>query len=252
MKYNYRLLLQYEGTGFNGWQKQGNTEHTIQGLLEDVLSKYLQETIELKGSGRTDKGVHAQGQTANFLTTKKMNPLELKQWLNRTLPQEIRVNEVEEAPLTFHSRKSAIAKTYEYCIWNSEKKNVFYHRYAYTVPEKLDVNKMKQAAELLCGTHDFIGFSSLKDTKKSTVRRIDTIEITREKERLFLRFTGNGFLFHMVRILTGTILEVGKGEREPEDIIKVFQQKKRDFAGETVPAQGLRLISVLYESRRGE
>ena len=144
MKYNYRLVLQYDGTRFNGWQKQGNTDSTIQGLLEWKLSEHLQEKIDIKGSGRTDSGVHASGQVANFYTTKKIESSHLKQWLNDSLPADIRVNEVGEVPLAFHSRKSAISKTYEYCIWNSQAKNVFGSRYAYSFATPLNIDKMKE------------------------------------------------------------------------------------------------------------
>lgn len=247
MKYNYRLVLQYDGTNYNGWQRQGNTESTIQALLEEILGTYFQEKIELKGSGRTDKGVHAKAQTANFYTSKKADLEELKNWLNETLPSDIRVTGSDEVPTAFHSRKSAVSKTYEYTIWNSEKKNVFYRRYAYSVTQPLDLEKMEQAARLLCGTHDFIGFSSLKDSGKSTIRTIEKIQLEKQGERILIRFTGNGFLFHMVRILTGTLLEVGRGKKEPEEVKKIFYEKKRTLAGETVPANGLKLISVSYE-----
>lgn len=246
MKYNYRLVLQYDGTRFNGWQKQGNTDSTIQGLLEWKLSEHLQEKIDIKGSGRTDSGVHASGQVANFYTTKKIESSHLKQWLNDSLPADIRVNEVGEVPLAFHSRKSATGKTYEYCIWNSQEKNVFGSRYAYSFATPLNIDKMKEAAKLLCGTHDFIGFSSLKESKKSTVRTIESITIKQENKKIYIQYKGNGFLYHMVRILTGTLIEVGIENMKPEEVVKILQEKNRTLAGQTVPSQGLKLLSVEY------
>lgn len=250
MKYNYRLVLQYDGTRFNGWQKQGNTDSTIQGLLERKLSEHLKEKIDIKGSGRTDRGVHAAGQVANFYTTKRIESGQLKQWLNESLPEDIRVNEVEEVPLAFHSRKSATSKTYEYCIWNSQEKNVFSNRYAYSVEPPLNIDKMKKAAKLLCGTHDFLGFCSLKESKKSTVRTLESIIIRQENKKIYIQYKGNGFLYHMVRILTGTLIEVGIGNMKPEEVETILQEKNRNLAGQTVPSQGLKLLSVEYQGSR--
>lgn len=246
MKYNYCLILQYDGTRYNGWQRQGNTGSTIQGLLEDKLSSILGEVIDLKGSGRTDRGVHAAGQVANFYAKKEVLPDNLRTRLNQELPEDIRVNRITMKPADFHSRKSAKKKTYEYCIWNSAERNVFYRNYAYQVEEPLDIDKMRLAAQKLIGTYDFIGFSSCKESKKSTVRTIFDIEITKVKERIYIRYTGDGFLYHMVRILTGTLIEVGKGNKKPEAVVKVMEDKKRSDAGPTVPAEGLKLLEVFY------
>lgn len=248
MKYNYCLTLQYDGTRYNGWQRQGNTGSTIQGLLEEKLSGIFGESIDLKGSGRTDRGVHAQGQVANFYAQREAVPEILRKQLNLELPEDVRVNSIVFKPADFHSRKSAKKKTYEYCIWNSVERNVFYRNYAYDVEETLDLDRMKQAAQKLIGTYDFIGFSSLKESKKSTVRTIFDIEITREKERVYIRYTGDGFLYRMVRILTGTLIEIGKGSMEPDTVRKVIEEKERSAAGPTAPAQGLKLLKVYYES----
>lgn len=249
MKYNYRIILQYDGSKFNGWQKQGNTDETIQGILEKTIGSYLSEKIDLKASGRTDRGVHALGQAANFYTSKKIDAKEMKQWLNQTLPMSIRISAAEEVPLSFHSRKSAVKKTYVYCIWNSPEKNVFSYPYAVSVLEELDIEKMKQAANLLCGTHDYMGFSSIKETKKSTVRTIYQIQISKEQEQVKIAFTGNGFLYHMVRIMSGTLMEIGLGKRKPESVLSVLNQKKRSLAGPLAPAKGLMLESVEYDEK---
>ncbi|SES83517.1 tRNA pseudouridine(38-40) synthase TruA [[Clostridium] polysaccharolyticum] len=246
MKHNYRLRICYDGTRYNGWQKQGNTDCTIQGLLEDELEKYLQEKVDLKGSGRTDAGVHALCQVANFYIRKDVECSLLKQHLNRILPEDIRILEVDEVSIDFHSRKSAVEKTYEYCIWNSNNKNVFYRRYAYSVESPLNIRKMEQAAKLLCGTHDFLGFSSMKKSKKSTVRTVTKISFEQRKELLAISFTGSGFLYHMVRIMAGTLIEVGLEKKEPEAVLEVLEKRERVLAGMTVPARGLRLVSVNY------
>lgn len=246
LKNNYRLDLQYDGTKYNGWQKQGNTSNTIQGVLEDKLFGYLQERIELKGSGRTDRGVHAEGQAANFYTEKTIDTEKLRNWLNQQLASDIRIKSIEKVSRQFHSRKSAVKKTYEYCIWNSREKNVFYPDYAYEVEEKLDIEKMKQASRILLGTHDFRGFSSLKEKKKNTVRTIMNISIKRRDERIFIKYTGDGFLYNMVRILTGTLIEIGRGNLELKRIEQIFARKDRALAGPTAPAKGLKLIEVFY------
>lgn len=246
MKYNYCFHLQYDGSRYNGWQKQGNTERTIQGMLEQLLSQYTKAAVELKGSGRTDAGVHAKCQVANFYSDKQIAIKECKEWLNEQLPDDIRIDKAEEVSLAFHSRKSAIQKTYEYRIWNSQGKNVFGYRYAYSVEKLLNIKKMEEAAAILCGTHDFLGFSSLKESKKSTVRTIESISIFRIDNQVVIQYTGDGFLYHMVRILTGTLLEVGEGIREPDSIKQIFEKRERAMAGPMVPAHGLMLVKVEY------
>lgn len=246
MKCNYCLHIQYDGSRFNGWQKQGNTRQTIQDLLEKLISQFVNEVIELKGSGRTDRGVHAKGQVANFYCSKKIAIQECKEWLNGKLPEDIHIDRAEEVPLSFHSRKSAVSKTYEYHIWNSKEKNVFSYRYAYSVEQPLDISKMEEAALLLCGTHDFLGFSSLKETKKSTVRTINSIRFDGLRNHIVIQYNGDGFLYHMVRILTGTLIEVGMGIREPESVREVLTKRTRSLAGSMAPAHGLFLKNVEY------
>jgi len=204
------------------------------------------EAIEVQGSGRTDAGVHARGQVANFRTNSRLTCEEMFAYLNQYLPEDIAVLKVEEAELHFHSRLHAIRKTYVYRIWNATVPNVFERKYLYMVPGALDVAAMEKAAKLLCGTHDFRGFSSNKRTKKSTVRTLERIRIEKQGTELRLTFTGNGFLYHMVRILTGTLLEVGLHKKQPEDMPVILASLDREQAGFTAPPQGLYLDCVEY------
>ena len=244
---NIKLLIQYDGTRYNGWQSQEHTEQTIQGKLTKVLERMLGEEIDRQGTGRTDAGVHAAGQTANFRTRSEVSCEEILDYVNRYLPEDIAVSEVTEADLRFHSRLHACRKTYVYRIWNSAIPNVFERKYMYQVKEPLYVEQMRQAADLLEGTHDFRAFCANGRTKKSTVRTLEQIKIERRERELSLHFTGNGFLYHMVRILTGTLLEVGMGKRDPEEMTHILASLDRKEAGPMAPAQGLCLWNVVYK-----
>lgn len=244
---NYRLILQYDGSRYDGWQRQGNTEKTVQGKVEEVLSRLLEEPVEIDGAGRTDAGVHALGQTANFHTERKLDPEELKAALNQFLPEDIGVLRAEEVPERFHSRLNARGKTYRYRVATGEEKNVFERKQIYPLDQPLDVDAMRRGAALMIGEKDFRGFSSMKKTKKSTVRRLESIEIRKVSGEVRLEFTGNGFLYNMVRILTGTLLEIGMGKREPESVETIFREKDRNLAGFTAPARGLTLVEVFYQ-----
>lgn len=244
---NYRLILQYDGSRYDGWQRQGNTEKTVQGKIEEVLSRLLEEPVEIDGAGRTDAGVHALGQTANFHTERKLDPEELKAALNQFLPEDIGVLRAEEVPERFHSRLNARGKTYRYRVATGEEKNVFERKQIYPLDQPLDVDAMRRGAALMIGEKDFRGFSSMKKTKKSTVRRLESIEIREVSGEVRLEFTGNGFLYNMVRILTGTLLEIGMGKREPESVETIFREKDRNLAGFTAPARGLTLVEVFYQ-----
>lgn len=243
---NLQMLIQYDGTRYQGWQSQKHTAQTIQGKLTHVLGKMTGESIELQGAGRTDAGVHARGQTANFHTETSLSCEEILSYVNQYLPEDIAVLKVEEAGPRFHSRLSAVGKTYVYRIWNSPLPNVFERRYMYQVREPLDKDAMEHAAGLLCGTHDFRAFCSNRRMKKSAVRRLDRIEFEEKGCELCLHFTGNGFLYHMVRILTGTLLETGLGKRRPEEMGQILESLDRERAGVTAPAQGLCLWQVEY------
>lgn len=242
---NLRLDLCYDGTRYRGWQRLPGREDTIQGKLEAVLSRILEEPIEVSGSGRTDAGVHARGQVASFHCESAMDCGELLEKLRRYLPEDIGIYSCKDVSPRFHARLNAREKTYRYRIWNSVSPCVFERRYVTVLPERLDVEAMERAAALLIGQHDFSAFCGNAKMKKSTVRYIRSIAITREGEELRITFTGNGFLQGMVRILTGTLIEVGRGQREPESIPALFGGKRAE-AGFLAPAQGLCLEEVFY------
>ena len=244
---NYRLTLCYDGTRWKGWQKQGNTDHTIQGKLETLLSRLLDQPIEIAASGRTDAGTHAKRQVVSFRAKTALTTQEILDGLRRYLPADIGAVSLEQVEPRFHARFSCTGKTYTYRIWNSDEPNVFERNYLYHLHETLDVPAMRRAAEDLCGTHDYKAFCSLKRTKKSTVRRVDSITIQELGPELLFTFEGNGFLYHMVRILVGTLLEVGRGNLQPEEMGDILVSQDRKRAGETVPACGLCLVDVRYE-----
>ncbi|WP_199535078.1 MULTISPECIES: tRNA pseudouridine(38-40) synthase TruA [unclassified Roseburia] len=244
---NYKMILQYDGSRYSGWQVQGNTEQTIQGKLQSVLEKMTGEEIEIHGSGRTDAGVHAMGQVANFKLQSAYEPEEIKRYCNQYLPEDIVVLEVSEVPLRFHSRLNAIKKTYCYRIFLGEKPDVFRRKYVTPVAENLDINKMKAAAEVLLGTHDFTSFCGNRHFKKSAVRTIYEIRLEEKTDELDIYFTGNGFLQNMVRILTGTLLEVGTGKQEVCEMKEILEGRNRSLAGTMAAAKGLVLVNVEYE-----
>lgn len=246
MAYNYRMLIQYDGTRYAGWQKQGNTDATVQGKLEHLLSRLYGYEIEVFGAGRTDAGVHAAGQVANFKLETQENPDELMKKINQYLPEDIAVIHLEEAEARFHSRLNAKGKTYVYRIWNSSVPSVFERRFVLQLAEKLDTEAMRAAARELMGTHDFRAFCSLKRYKKSTVRSIYSLDIEERGEEIRLIVRGDGFLYNMVRILAGTLIEVGLGERKPEEMQKILASRDRQQAGHTAPPQGLILQKVWY------
>ncbi len=242
---NIRLHICYDGTRYKGWQRLSGVDNTIQGKLEQTLSRILDEEIELSGSGRTDAGAHAVCQVANFHCDSEMPCADILSALRRYLPEDIGIDSCQEAAPRFHARLNCTRKTYRYRIWNSERPCVFERRFVYILPEKLDVQKMNAAAAHFLGEHDFSAFCANKKMKKSTIRRIDDIQIFRDGEELVFSFTGNGFLYNMVRIMVGTLLEVGLGKREPDSIPALFGAK-REQAGPLVPAQGLCLMEVEY------
>lgn len=243
---NYKMKISYDGTRFQGWERQKNTDMTIQGKLESVLSLMTGSQVEVIGSGRTDAGVHAKGQIANAHFSSRLTSDEIKNYLNHYLPEDICVEEVKVASERFHSRYNALGKTYRYTCYVGDGKPVFDRKYVYVLEEKPDVDKMRRAAQDLVGTHDFASFCSNPKMKKSTVRCVDSITIEAEGDYLVFTYHGNGFLHHMVRILTGTLLEVGLSKRSPESMPELLEAKKRALAGYTVPAQGLCMMEVDY------
>ena len=244
---NYKIILQYDGSRYKGWQTQKNTDMTIQGKLEAVLERMAGHPVEIHGSGRTDAGVHALAQTADFKLEEHFEAEGIIGYLNEYLPEDIRVLAIEEVPLRFHSRLNAVKKTYCYRIFLGEKPDVFWRKYVTPVAENLNINKMKAAAEVLLGTHDFTSFCGNRHFKKSAVRTIYEIRIEEKKDELDIYFTGNGFLQNMVRILTGTLLEVGMGKREVCEMKEILEGRNRSLAGPMAAAKGLVLINVEYE-----
>lgn len=247
MMRNIKIIISYDGTRYNGWQKQGNTKNTIQEKLEHLLSKMTGEIIEIHGSGRTDAGVHALAQAANFHTRDKRTAEEMVQYINRYLPEDIVLLDLRETDERFHSRLHAKRKTYLYRIQNAPHPDVFSRKYMLYEKNKLNLEKMEQAAGYFIGEHDFQAFSTGKRTKKSTVRRIDAVHLEQIGEEIRITFEGNGFLYNMVRIMTGTLIEAGRGEREPESVKEALNCGERQKAGYMVPPHGLYLKSVEYD-----
>ena len=243
---NFKVTLQYEGTRYQGWQKQESTDNTIQGKLEALLSKMAGTKVEIQGSGRTDAGVHAAGQVANFHLDTDQSPSQIMDYMNFYLPEDIAVISIEEVPERFHSRLNAKGKTYLYRVINSPVPHIFDRKYAWTVEEKLDVDAMRKAAAFLEGTHDYKAFTSLKKSKKSTVRTVERILIEEVEDEIRFTFRGDGFLYHMVRIMMGTLIEVGLHKKKPEEKTGIFEKGLRENAGELVPAKGLTLLEVRY------
>ena len=242
----FKLSLCYDGGRYKGWQKQGNTDNTIQDKLEALLSCLLEQPVEVAGSGRTDAGVHARLQVCSFRAETALSCGELLAALRQYLPEDVGALALEEAEPRFHARLSCREKSYVYRIWNSAEPQVFERSYCWILPEALDVGAMKEAAALLCAEHDFSAFCANKHMKKSAVRDLRSIEITRDGPELRLRFTGDGFLYHMVRILTGTLVEVGLHQREAGEMPAILASRDRSRAGFTAPAKGLCLWEVRY------
>ena len=243
---NYKLTLCYDGTKYKGWQRQGNTDNTIQAKLETLLSRLLGSPVEISGSGRTDAGVHAYCQVCSFRADTEMSAEDILSALRRYLPEDIGAVSLTKAPPDFHARLSCREKSYLYRIWNSDAPNVFSRRYTYTFPDALNISEMRRAAALMLGRHDFTSFCANKHMKKSAVRELRSIEIYRHEEELRILLTGDGFLYNMVRIIVGTLIEVGMGAKSADSIPDILQSKDRSRAGFTAPAQGLALYEVKY------
>lgn len=246
--YNYKLTIQYDGTKYSGWQKNKNASNTIQDKFETLLTKLLDEKIDIIGSGRTDKGVHALGQVANFHTSKQVDAFELQKNINHYLPEDIGVIDCVEVEEKFHARLNATGKLYRYTFYKEYRgtKEVFKRKYVTSLDKKIDVKGINRVLEKLEGEHDFKGFSKDK-TKKSTVRTLKSVTVEETDETIVFEFIGNGFLHHMVRILVGTLVEIGWRNRKEKTINEIFEKKVREDAGYLVPAEGLTLVEVYYD-----
>lgn len=246
MRQNYKLKIAYDGSRYYGWEHQPDQELTIQGKLENVFSKMVDEEVEIIGAGRTDAGVHAKGMIANVFLDTDMTPDEIRDYANRYLPDDIALMDVKVAAERFHSRYNAVGKTYVYTCYYNKIKTIFDRKFVYTLDRMPDVEKMQKAASYLIGQHDFASFCSNSRMKKSTVRIVDNIEINKRGSYISFTYHGTGFLQHMVRILTGTLLEVGFGVREADSMPELIEAKDRKLAGYTAPAKGLCLMKVDY------
>ena len=242
---NLRLDICYEGTRYRGWQRLANTPNTIQEKLEMTLSRILEESIEISASGRTDAGTHAKHQVVNFHCNSNMPCEELLLKLRNYLPEDIGIYSCKDVSQRFHARLNAKTKTYIYRLWNSDLPCVFDRKFVYIDSRLLDLDSMQKAANYFLGQHDFGAFCANKKMKKSTVRYIQEFSVQKNGNEIVFKVTGNGFLHHMVRIMVGTLLEVGRGERSAETIPSLFGGVRAD-AGELIPACGLCLWEVNY------
>ena len=245
MEHNYKLTVSYDGTRYYGWQAQPDKK-TIQGKLQSVLEVLCNKEVLVIGAGRTDAGVHARAMTANVHMDTALSEDEIRNYLNKYLPEDIAVTEVKIASDRFHARYNALSKTYRYTCYCGNVKSVFDRKYILHLDKTPDIDKMIEAAEYLVGEHDFKSFCGNSKFKKSTVRRIDSIDIRLKHNYLYITFCGSGFLQNMVRILVGTLLDVGYGKTQPDEMEEILQGRDRLLAGPTVPPQGLCLIKVNY------
>lgn len=250
MTRNFKMVVSYDGTRYFGWEHQQETDLTIQGRLETVLTRMTGrdpgDPVTVIGAGRTDAGVHARAMTCNVLLDTEMDEREIQRYMNRYLPEDISVNDVKVCADRFHSRFKAKGKTYRYTCWYGDSRPVFDRRYVYVLDRKPDTDRMRGAADYLIGMHDFRSFCGNPKMKKQTVRVVDVVRI--EESGSYIRFYvhGNGFLQHMVRIIVGTLLQAGYGEIEPDQIAKILEGKDRRLAGPAAPAKGLCLMKVDY------
>ncbi len=244
---NIKLVIEYDGKEFHGWQKQPN-KLNIQGTIEKAIEQITGEEVELMASGRTDRGVHALGQVANFKTNSNIPIEKFAIAINSNLKKSILIKSAEEVDEKFHSRLSCKRKTYRYIINNSKLGTAIYRNLETHIPIKLDINQMKQAIQYFEGEHDFKAFKASGTSAKSTVRTIYKAEvIEKDNDKIWIELTGNGFLYNMVRIIAGTLVEVGLGNIQPEEISNIIEEKERGKAGKTLPPQGLYLVNVEYQ-----
>ena len=243
MKQTYKITISYDGTDYFGWQRQPNKK-TIQGELENVLYNFQAKKINVLGAGRTDACVHALGQVAHFRANIKLSNSELQQAINGQLPHDIRITTLEKAGPDFHARKSTRSKIYQYRIFNTRNISPFLIRYALYIPSPLNITKMKKAAAHFIREDDFSSFSS--NRLLYPVRNVFRSEIKKKGNEIIYTVEASGFLKYMVRTLVGTLLEIGKGKLEPEDIDTLFKLKKRSLSSPTAPAKGLCLVKVNY------
>lgn len=244
---NIKLTIAYDGTNYHGFQVQARTkEPTIQGVLEERLTLLTKEEVKITGAGRTDAGVHARGQVVNFHTSANIPIQRFVQAVNSVMPVDIVALQAIEVPEDFHARFSAIGKVYSYTIYYSKIPSVFERYFSYQIPYHLDIDNMKKAAGFLIGEHDFSSFRASGSEVKSSIRKIERIDIDYHNPIIKLTFEADGFLYNMVRIITGTLIEIGRGKIAPEELKDIIAACDRDKAGPTAPAKGLCLEQVIY------
>ena len=243
---NIKLTIEYDGKDFNGWQKKP-TKLNIQGTIEQAIKQITGEEVQLNASGRTDAGVHALGQVANFKTNSQIPIEKFAIAINSRLKRSIVIKKAEEVDERFHSRLNCKKKTYRYVINNSPEGTAIYRNLETHIPQKLDVDKMQEAVKYFEGEHDFKAFKASGTSSKSSVRTIYKAEVYKEGDRIFIELTGNGFLYNMVRIIAGTLVDVGIGKIKPDEIPEIIKMQKRENAGKTLPPNGLYLLRVMYE-----
>ncbi len=243
---NYRMLIQYDGGRYKGWQRLGRGENTVQEKIEKVLSEMIGETVEIIGCSRTDAGVHAMAQTANFKTMHRFAPDKVKTYLNNYLPHDICVIDVAPVPESFHARYNAKAKTYLYKIWNRDYANPFMRKYSTHVGKTLDITRMREAAGCFVGEHDFTAFSNAKSKKKSMAREIYSVSVEKSDGFVLIRMRGNGFLYNMARKIAGTLIAAGLGEINPDCIPEIIASRDRSRVLYMAEACGLYLESIEY------
>ncbi|KAJ52258.1 tRNA pseudouridine38-40 synthase [Clostridium tetanomorphum] len=244
---NIKLLIEYDGTNYSGWQKQKMENiKTIQGTIENSISNIIEENTEIIGCSRTDAGVHAKGFVANFKTNSRIPSEKFKYAINNLLPEDIVILDSKEVDLDFHSRYSCIGKRYIYKILNRENASPILRNYSYHIKKSLDIDRMYKASKYFIGRHDFSAFKSSGSNVQSSIRTIIDTEIYRKDDLLIFAVSGDGFLYNMVRIIVGTLIEVGIGKRESDDIVAILESKDRKKAGPCVPPMGLYLDKVFY------
>ena len=243
---NIKLTIEYDGKKFGGWQKQP-TKLNVQGEIENAIKEITGEEVELNASGRTDSGVHSLGQVANFKTDSNIEIEKIPYAINSKLKKSIVIKKAEEVDENFHARYSCKGKKYRYIINNSSQGTAIYRDLEYHIPQKLDIEEMKKAIKYFEGEHDFKGFRASGTSSKNSVREIYKAEIKQEEDRVIIELTGNGFMYNMVRIIAGTLVDVGLGKIKEEEIPEIINSKDRKKAGKTLPAHGLYLVEVYYE-----
>lgn len=242
---NIKLTIRYDGTNFFGWQRQ-REEPTVQQVIEDALADLTAGKITLHGAGRTDTGVHARAQVANFHTQSAHPPDVFRSALNARFGDDLAIVAAEEVDADWHARKSAMGKVYEYVVYNARVRPIFGRQYMLHVGAPLDVDRMKDAAAVLVGEHDFRSFARKAPEKENCVRTITRLNVARDEPRVVFTVEGNGFLHTMVRTIVGTLLEVGMGRLTREDVQRILDARDRKEAGPTAPAHGLTLVGVVY------